>query len=69
MNWMATDVYMSYLILVCSDNHRIGNKKKGNSAVQHVALFLCSLLVRIMAEQPVQRFYWPENAIDWPEPA
>ena len=20
-----------------------------------------------MAEQPVQRFYWPENAIDWPE--
>ena len=21
-----------------------------------------------MAEQPVQRFYWPENAIDWPEP-
>ena len=24
---------------------------------------------QIMVEQPVQRFYWPENAIDWPEPA
>ena len=22
-----------------------------------------------MVEEPVQRFYWPENAIDWPEPA
>ncbi len=22
-----------------------------------------------MAEQPIQRFYWPESAIDWPEPA
>jgi hypothetical protein len=49
--------------------HRIRNKLKGNSAVQHVPLLLCSLLARIMAEQPVQRFYWPENAIDWPEPA
>ena len=32
--------------------------------MQHVPLFLRSLLARIMAEQPVQRFYWPENAID-----
>ena len=24
---------------------------------------------KIMPEQPVQRLYWPENAIDWPEPA
>ena len=24
---------------------------------------------RVMAEQPVQRSYWPEKAIDWPEPA
>ena len=47
--------------------HRIGNK--GNSAVQHVPLYLCSLLARIMAEQPVQRFCWPEKAIDWPEHA
>ncbi len=22
----------------------------------------------IMVEQPVQHFYWPENAIDWAEP-
>ena len=37
--------------------------------MQHVPLFLCSLLARIMAQQPVQHFYWPENAIDCPEPA
>ena len=23
---------------------------------------------RIIAEQPVQHFYWSESAIDWPEP-
>ena len=23
---------------------------------------------KIIAEQPIQRLYWPENAIDWPEP-
>jgi hypothetical protein len=31
--------------------------------------FLCSLVARIMAEQPVKDFYWPENAIDWLKPA
>ena len=45
----------------------IVNNQKGYLAVQHVPLFLRSLLTRIMAEQPVQRSYWPQNAIDWPE--
>ena len=31
--------------------------------MQHVSLFLCSLLARIMAEQRAQRFYWPETEL------
>ena len=42
--------------------------QKDYSAVQQVLLFLCSLLARLMVEQLFQRFYWPENAVDWPEP-
>ena len=41
--------------------------QKDHSAVQQVLLFLCSLLARLMMEQLFQRFYWPENAVDWPE--
>ena len=33
--------------------HRIGNKQKGHSAVQHVPPYLCSLLARVMAELQV----------------
>ena len=38
-----------------------------NNRVQNVPPFLCSLLTRIMAEQPLYRFYRPENTIGWLE--
>ena len=39
------------------------------SAVQHVPLFFMQLTGQNNGGIAVQRFYWPENAIDWPEPA
>ena len=48
--------------------HSTANKQQGYSAVQHVALFLCNVIARMMAEELVHPFCWHKNALNWPEP-
>ena len=48
--------------------HSIGNKQHiGPLSSATCPPIFMHLMARIMAEQPVQRSYWSEKAIDWPE--
>jgi hypothetical protein len=60
---------VTFCVEVISSNHRIKISNRRATRRCNVSSFfyakICSLLIIRRSSQPVQRVYWPENAIDW----